>query len=185
MSALDDTRGAFAPEEKSVAATAPLAESLSVGAPETAAVAAVSTPAPARAQTATSRRDGDRGFGVGRRKTAVARATIVPGMGRISINEREPQEYLRRPKLVDEINQPFVLTGTVKRFDAVIAVSGASLAAQAGAIRLALSRALAAWQPDFRPPLSTGGLLTRDPRMVERKKYGIRGARRRPQWTKR
>ncbi len=171
-------------DDTPVAATAPLAESLGADAPVTAAVAAIA-PLPVRAQTATSRRDGDRGFGVGRRKTAVARATIRPGMGRMTINEREPAAYLRRPKLLDEINQPFVATGTVKRFDAVISVNGASLASQAGAIRLALSRALAAWQPDFRPPLSTGGLLTRDPRMVERKKYGIRGARRRPQWTKR
>jgi len=170
------------PAQVTTPGTAPLGEAL----PVEAVAAAVEKAAPApRVQTATSRRDGDRGFGVGRRKTAVARATIRPGMGRITINDREPADYLRRPKLLDEIAMPFVATGTVKRFDTVIAVKGASLASQAGAIRLAISRALAAWQTDFRPPLSTGGLLTRDPRMVERKKYGIRGARRRPQWTKR
>ena len=141
-------------------------------------------PAP-RPQTATSRREGDRAHGVGRRKTAIARVTIVPGMGRMLINEREPREYFRRGKLVDEIQQPFTATGTVKRFDTTANVTGASLASQAGAVRLGIARALAAWQDDMRPPLSTAGLLTRDPRMVERKKYGIRGARRRPQWTKR
>ncbi|MEK7477487.1 MAG: 30S ribosomal protein S9 [Candidatus Coatesbacteria bacterium] len=134
---------------------------------------------------ATGRREGDRAFGVGRRKTAVARAMMVPGTGKFLIKGRDSSEYLRRPKLIDEIQQPFVLTGTVKRFDVTVAVSGGSLAGQAGAIRLACARALSAWQPEFRAPLSTNGLLTRDPRMVERKKYGIRGARRRPQWTKR
>jgi small subunit ribosomal protein S9 len=139
----------------------------------------------AAAIPATGRREGDRAFGVGRRKTAVARAMMVPGTGKFLIKGRESSEYLRRPKLIDEIQQPFVLTGTVKRFDVTVAVSGGSLAGQAGAIRLACARALSAWQPEFRAPLSTNGLLTRDPRMVERKKYGIRGARRRPQWTKR
>ena len=139
----------------------------------------------AAAIPATGRREGDRAFGVGRRKTAVARAMMVPGTGKFLIKGRDSSEYLRRPKLIDEIQQPFVLTGTVKRFDVTVAVSGGSLAGQAGAIRLACARALSAWQPEFRAPLSTNGLLTRDPRMVERKKYGIRGARRRPQWTKR
>lgn len=131
------------------------------------------------------RRVGDRAFGVGRRKTAVARIIINPGSGRMTINGREPAEYFRRPKLLDDVNMPFVLTGTVGRFDVTAKVNGSSLAAQAGAVRLALARALAAWQSDFRPALAMGRLLTRDPRMVERKKYGIRGARRRPQWTKR
>jgi len=152
------------------------------GAPAQGAVTEVEAPA---ATAATGRREGNRAFGVGRRKTAVARAMLVPGTGKFLIKEREAAEYLRRRKLIDEIQQPFVLTGTVSRFDASVAVRGGSLAAQAGAIRLAIARALSAWQPEFRAPLATNGLLTRDPRMVERKKYGIRGARRRPQWTKR
>ena len=129
--------------------------------------------------------DGDRSRGIGRRKTAVARVIIKPGTGKMSVNRRELAEYFRRRKLVDEVTQPFVATGTVNKFDTVAVVSGSSLASQAGAVRLGIARALAGWQPDFRSALSSEGLLTRDPRMVERKKYGIRGARRRPQWTKR
>ena len=162
-----------------VAAVAPMAESLIV------AIEVSETPDAKPVAVTAGRRIGDRAFGVGRRKTAVARAVLVPGSGKFLIKEREAAEYLRRPKLIDEIQQPFVLTGMVKRFDVTVSVFGGSLAAQAGAIRLACARALSAWQPEFRAPLSTNGLLTRDPRMVERKKYGIRGARRRPQWTKR
>lgn len=158
-----------------------------------AAVAAAAAPAagpvvPVVAEkvgVAGGRREGDRAFGVGRRKTAVVRVLMRPGSGKVTVNGREPQEYFRRQKLLDEIGQPFVLTNMVKRFDVEVNAFGSSLASQAGALRLALSRALAAWQPEFRAPLATNGLLTRDPRMVERKKYGIRGARRRPQWVKR
>ncbi len=164
----------------STPATAPLAESLA----ETLAAPAVSA-RPVPGPVASSRREGDRGFGVGRRKTAVARVMIVPGAGRMTINKREPKEYFRRVKLLDELTQPFAMTGMAGRFDTTVVVSGSSLASQAGAVRLGISRALAGWQPDLRPALSTGRLLRRDPRMVERKKYGFRGARRRPQWTKR
>jgi small subunit ribosomal protein S9 len=128
---------------------------------------------------------GDLAHGVGRRKTAVARVTLKNGLGRITINGREPREYFRRNKLIDEISQPFAVTGTSGKFDAIVAVSGSSLASQAGAVRLAIARSLAAYQPEFRPALAAEALLTRDPRMVERKKYGFRGARRRPQWVKR
>lgn len=155
----------------------------------------VSEPAPSEPPVAESEKpaagvarrrvEGDRAQGVGRRKTAVARAVIKPGTGKIGVNDRDLKEYFRRGKLVDEINQPFTATGTVNRFDTTVAVFGSSLSSQAGAVRLAISRALAAWQPDLRSALASEGLLTRDPRMVERKKYGIRGARRRPQWTKR
>ncbi len=138
-----------------------------------------------KTSTSGSRREGDRAFGVGRRKTAVARVIIKAGSGKVSVNGRETREYFRRQKSLDEIDQPFILTGTSGRFDADIRVKGSSLAAQAGAVRLAIARALSAWQADLRPALAIGGLLTRDPRTVERKKYGIRGARRRPQWTKR
>jgi len=123
--------------------------------------------------------------GVGRRKTAVARVALKNGKGLIVVNEKEPKDYFRRLKLIDEIAQPFAVTGTAGKFDAIVAVSGSSLASQAGAVRLGIARALALYQPDLRPALATAALLTRDPRMVERKKYGIRGARRRPQWTKR
>jgi small subunit ribosomal protein S9 len=146
---------------------------------------AVEVAAPAPVRPATGRRVGDTAFGVGRRKTAVARVTMKPGSGKMTVNGREPMEYFRRLKSLDEVNRPFVATGTAGKFDISVAVSGAGPASQAGALRLAISRALAAWQEDLRPALSAEGLLTRDPRMVERKKYGIRGARRRPQWTKR
>lgn len=129
--------------------------------------------------------ESDQSVGVGRRKTSVARVRLKPGSGRMSVNGRDSQTYFHRPRLIDEINRPFALTGTVGRFDLVCTISGSGLASQAGALRLAISRALVAWQPDWRPALSTEGLMTRDPRKVERKKYGIRGARRRPQWTKR
>jgi len=142
-------------------------------------------PAPLPVRAATGRRVGDVAYGVGRRKTAVARAAIKPGTGVFKVNEREPMEYFRRLKSLDEINRPFVATGTVGKFDVSVRIGGSGPASQAGALRLAISRALAAWQEDLRPALSAEGLLTRDPRMVERKKYGIRGARRRPQWTKR
>lgn len=174
--------------------TTPAVEPVAPPAAEAPAVAAAVEPVVAEAAVAesampavaaTGRREGNRAFGVGRRKTAVARAMLVPGTGKFAVKGREAAEYLRRRKLIDEIQQPFVLTGTVGRFDVSVAVKGGSLAGQAGAIRLAVARALSAWQPEFRAPLSVNGLLTRDPRMVERKKYGIRGARRRPQWTKR
>jgi len=123
--------------------------------------------------------------GVGRRKTSVARVRLKPGAGRMTINGRDPKEYFRRSRLTDEIARPFALTGTTGRFDMTAVISGSGLASQAGALRLAIARSLVAWQADWRPALTGEGLLTRDPRMVERKKYGIRGARRRPQWTKR
>jgi len=151
--------------------------------PEQAPEAAAPDVAPVRA--AVGRRIGDTAFGVGRRKTAVARAAIKPGTGKIEVNGREAMEYFRRLKSLDEVNRPFGATGTAGKFDVSAHIGGSGPAAQAGALRLAISRALAAWQEDLRPALSAEGLLTRDPRMVERKKYGIRGARRRPQWTKR
>ncbi len=131
------------------------------------------------------KKDDGRARGVGRRKTAVARAMLKPGTGKLVVNKRDPKEYFRRLKLTDEIHQPFVAIGMVDRFDVSVVVFGSSLSSQAGAVRLSIARALADWEPEYRPVLSTAGLLTRDPRMVERKKYGIRGARRRPQWTKR
>jgi len=123
--------------------------------------------------------------GVGRRKTSVARVRLTPGKGLYAINGRDIKEYFRRPRLIDEVNRPFSVTGTVGRFDCDCTVKGSGLASQAGAVRLAISRALVSWQAEWRPALATEGLLTRDSRKVERKKYGIRGARRRPQWTKR
>lgn len=167
--------------EEPVIASQPIGEDPALAPAEVKVTAALAP----RPQTATSRREGDLAMGVGRRKTAIARVTIKPGLGRMLINGRDAKEYFRRMKLIDEIQQPFTATGTVKRFDTDVNVTGSSLAGQAGAVRLGISRALAAWQDDMRPPLATAGLLTRDPRMVERKKYGIRGARRRPQWTKR
>ncbi len=174
---IDDAAGTMSDAEAAAAAVAAAA------APAAAPIVPVA--APEKLGVAGGRRVGDRAFGVGRRKTAVARVQLRPGSGKVVVNEREPGEYFRRPKLLDEIAQPFVLTNMVKRFDVEANIHGSSLSSQAGAMRLAISRALAAWQSDLRPPLATNGLLSRDSRMVERKKYGIRGARRRPQWVKR
>ena len=172
-------------DETVLPAAVPAAETLGEAAGLEPAVAAPVVKAAPRAMTSSSRRDGDQATGVGRRKTAVSRVVIKPGTGKWSINGKEPKDYFKRMKLIDEIHQPYGVTGSQNRFDTSATVKGSSLASQAGAVRLAIARALAAWQQDFRPALSTGHLLTRDPRMVERKKYGIRGARRRPQWTKR
>ena len=122
---------------------------------------------------------------IGRRKKAVARIQVLPGSGKTSINKREPMEYFRRETSVMIINQPLELTDTVGKFDIKVNVNGGGINGQAGAIRLAISRALAAMDESFRLALRSSGFLTRDPRMVERKKYGMVGARKRYQFSKR
>ncbi len=127
-------------------------------------------------------------YGTGRRKTAVARVHLRPGSGKVKVNGKTfaaLKEYLLRDVLVKQAVEPLMLTGTIDKFDMVIKVSGGGLSGQAGALRLGIARALLQYNKDLRPTLKSAGLLRRDPRMVERKKAGLRGARRAPQFSKR
>lgn len=121
----------------------------------------------------------------GRRKTAVARVRLVPGTGQFMVNKKPLLEYFKRDTLRMVIEQPFVVTETLGKFDVVASVRGSGLTGQAGAVRLGVSRALISVDEDYRKPLKERGFLTRDPRMVERKKYGQAGARKRFQFSKR
>ncbi len=124
-------------------------------------------------------------YGTGRRKKSVARVRIVPGTGVITVNKKDVDEYFGLETLKLIINQPFETTGTVGKFDIIANVNGGGLSGQAGAIRHGLSRALVQADETFKPALKAAGFLTRDPRMKERKKYGLKGARRAPQFSKR
>ncbi|MFJ7640741.1 30S ribosomal protein S9 [Peribacillus sp. NPDC097264] len=124
-------------------------------------------------------------YGTGRRKSSVARVRLVPGEGRIVINGRDINEYIPFAALREVVNQPLVATETTGNYDVLVNVSGGGYTGQAGAIRHGIARALLHVDPEFRPALKTAGLLTRDPRMKERKKYGLKGARRAPQFSKR
>ena len=125
-------------------------------------------------------------YGTGRRKKAIARVWIKPGKGEYSINKREVDDYFPRKSLQYIINQPFnLLESTTGKYDVVATVKGGGLSSQAGAIRLGISRALILMDEELRPSLKKAGFLTRDSRMVERKKYGLRGARRAFQFSKR
>ena len=121
----------------------------------------------------------------GRRKSSVARVRMIPGTGQYTINSRGLEDYFPRPTARMVIAQPFELTKTTANYDIVAKVSGGGISAQAGAVRHAVSRALLEAQPDLRPALKKAGFLTRDPREVERKKYGHHKARKRPQYSKR
>lgn len=121
----------------------------------------------------------------GRRRTSVARVALIPGTGKISVNARDLDDYITVPNLRMEAVRPLVGTQTADKFDAKIIVSGGGIAGQAGAISLGLARALLKAAPDLKPTLRDKGLLTRDPRMKERKKYGQPGARKRFQFSKR
>ncbi len=121
----------------------------------------------------------------GRRKTAVARVSLVPGDGQIIINDRPLSEYFGKKTLEMIVKQPLVLTKTEGRFNILANVKGGGFTGQAGAIRLGIARALLKVDADMRPALKKAGFLTRDPRMKERKKYGLKGARRAPQFSKR
>lgn len=122
---------------------------------------------------------------VGRRKSATARVRLKPGTGQIVVNGRGIDKYLEREVLVMLANQPFIATGTVGKFDVRARCAGGGLSGQAGALRLGIARALLKNNPSLRPVLRKAGLLTRDPREVERKKYGRPGARKRFQFSKR
>ena len=121
----------------------------------------------------------------GRRKTAVARVRIVPGDGVIVVNNRPPSEYFGRRDLETIVTQPLRVTDTIGRFVASIKVQGGGVAGQAGAVCHGIARALCLADENLREPLKRAGLLTRDPREKERKKYGLKRARKAPQYTKR
>ena len=124
-------------------------------------------------------------YGTGRRKSAVARVYLLPGKGDIIINKRGIDDYFGLDTLKLIVRQPLELTGTTAKFDVKVNVHGGGYTGQAGAIRHGISRALLEADGDFRQPLKRAGFLTRDPRMKERKKYGLKGARRAPQFSKR
>ncbi|HQA20171.1 MAG TPA: 30S ribosomal protein S9 [Bacilli bacterium] len=124
-------------------------------------------------------------WGTGRRKSAVARVRLIPGTGRIIINGREFEEYIQSPATRLDVMQPLTLTATANSYDIIVNVRGGGKSGQAGAIRHGITRALLEVNPDFRPVLKKAGLITRDPRVKERKKYGLKKARRAPQFSKR
>ena len=124
-------------------------------------------------------------YGTGRRKSSVARVYLLPGSGKVTVNKRDMDEYFDLETLKLIIRQPMELTGTLGKFDVKVNVFGGGYTGQAGAIRHGISRALLQADEDFRQPLKKAGFLTRDPRMKERKKYGLKGARRAPQFSKR
>lgn len=124
-------------------------------------------------------------YGTGRRKKSVARVRVYPGTGSIVINDRDIDDYFGLETLKLIVRQPLTLTDTLDKFDIVCRVSGGGVTGQAGAIRHGLSRALLQYDENIRPTLKKAGFLTRDPRMKERKKYGLKGARRAPQFSKR
>jgi len=121
----------------------------------------------------------------GRRKTAIARVRMFAGSGTITVNERTLEDYFPRPTSRMRILEPFEATETVGQYDVLISVEGGGIAAQADAVRHGISRALISATETLRPTLRKGGMLTRDPREVERKKYGRHKARKRPQYSKR
>jgi small subunit ribosomal protein S9 len=124
-------------------------------------------------------------IGTGRRKKSIARVRLVPGEGKVTINKRDQEDYFGLETLRMIVNQPLVLTGTKEKFDVLVNVNGGGFTGQAGAIRHGISRALLKADESLRGELKKAGFLTRDPRMKERKKYGLKKARRAPQFSKR
>ena len=124
-------------------------------------------------------------YGTGRRKSSVGRGYLVPGTGKVTINKRDIDEYLGLETLKVVVRQPLVATETVDKFDVLVNVRGGGYTGQAGAIRHGIARALLQVDSEYRPVLKSAGFLTRDPRMKERKKYGLKAARRAPQFSKR
>ena len=124
-------------------------------------------------------------YGTGRRKKSVARVRLYPGTGAITINGRDISDYFGLDTMKLIVNQPFSVTDTVGKFDVVVNVNGGGFSGQAGAIRHGIARALLSADETYKPLLKKAGFLTRDPRMKERKKYGLKGARRAPQFSKR
>lgn len=124
-------------------------------------------------------------YGTGRRKSSVARVYLIPGTGKVTINKKDMDEYFGLETLKLIVNQPFTVTNTVGKYDVLVNVRGGGFTGQAGAIRHGISRALVEADADLRAALKKAGFLTRDSRMKERKKYGLKAARRAPQFSKR
>ena len=124
-------------------------------------------------------------YGTGRRKKSIARVYLVPGKGDVTINKRSMDEYFGLETLKVIVRQPLAATENVEKFDVIVNVRGGGYTGQAGAIRHGIARALLQVDADYRPVLKKAGFLTRDPRMKERKKYGLKAARRAPQFSKR
>lgn len=124
-------------------------------------------------------------YGTGRRKTSVARVRVIPGQGNITINGKTLEDYFGRKVLQTIVKQPLVLLGVEGKYDVVANVDGGGNSGQAGAIRHGIARALQVADPSYRPSLKKAGFLTRDPRMKERRKYGLKKARKAPQFSKR
>ena len=127
----------------------------------------------------------ERFYGTGRRKKSIARVYLTPGKGDVVINKRNMDDYFGMETLKVIVRQPFMATGTNEKFDVLVNVRGGGYTGQAGAIRHGIARALLQVDADYRPILKKEGFLTRDPRMKERKKYGLKAARRAPQFSKR
>ena len=124
-------------------------------------------------------------LGTGRRKSSVARVRLLPGNGNITINKRDIEEFFGYETLKMLVRSPLVITETIGSYDVIATVNGGGYTGQAGAIRHGIARALCEANPDLRPIVKKAGFLTRDPRMKERKKYGLKAARRAPQFSKR
>nr|WP_302600496.1 30S ribosomal protein S9 [uncultured Acetatifactor sp.] len=127
----------------------------------------------------------ERFYGTGRRKKSIARVYLTPGKGDVVINKRNMDDYFGMETLKVIVRQPFMATGTNEKFDVLVNVRGGGYTGQAGAIRHGIARALLQVDAEYRPVLKKEGFLTRDPRMKERKKYGLKAARRAPQFSKR
>lgn len=127
----------------------------------------------------------DKYYGTGRRKSSIARVYLKPGKGTITINKRDLDEYFGLETLKVVVRQPLTVTNTLDKYDVIVTVRGGGTTGQAGAIRHGIARALTHADEEFRPTLKKAGFLTRDPRMKERKKYGLKAARRAPQFSKR
>ena len=124
-------------------------------------------------------------YGTGRRKKAIARVRLIEGNGKITINSKDLDEYFGKETLKVIVKQPLVATNTLSKYDVIASVNGGGSTGQAGAIRHGIARALNEANSEFRPALKSNGYLTRDPRMKERKKYGLKKARKAPQFSKR
>ena len=124
-------------------------------------------------------------YGTGRRKSSIARVRLLNGSGKITINGKDMNEYFGVDTLKVIVKQPLVATNTLSKYDVIVKVTGGGFTGQAGAIRHGISRALLEANGEYRPELKSNGFLTRDPRMKERKKYGLKKARRAPQFSKR
>lgn len=124
-------------------------------------------------------------YGTGRRKNAIARVYLVPGDGKIIVNGKDMNDYFQRKTLEVLVKEPLKVTGAEGRFDVNVKVKGGGISGQAGAIKLGIARALVQADPNLRPQLKKVGFLTRDPRMKERRKYGLKKARKAPQFSKR